>query len=215
MQDDPSKIDAVLFDYGLVLTGPPLPDAWQAMQRVLGVDAAALQAAYWTPRDAYDRGTHSGGLYWRLVGEHAGRSPKVAEIAELIALDGQLWTVPNPAMIDWTARLQAGGTRTGILSNLGDEMTRTVLERMPWLAKFTHKTFSYTLRLAKPEDAIYQAAIAGLGVPAQNVLFIDDRADNCEGGRRAGMQVIQYAAHNNFVAEMEERGYSGLWLNGC
>lgn len=214
MPDERNKIEAVLFDYGLVLTGPPNLVAWNAMQRVLDVDESVLQQAYWAPRHDYDRGTYTGTQYWQLVGEHAGRLPTVTQVRELIALDGHLWTVPNKPMLDWAARLQAAGTRTGILSNLGDEMTRSVLERVPALQHFSHKTFSHTLLIAKPEDAIYQAAIVGLDVPAGSVLFIDDRADNCEGGRRAGMKVVQYTTHPSFVAEMGSHGYSDLWLNG-
>ena len=95
-------------------------------------------------------------------------------------------------MIEWAARLQAAGTKTGILSNLGDHMTLGVLRCMPWLSHFDHCTFSHALKLAKPEAEIYRHAAEGLATAPEKILFVDDRADNCDAGRAAGMQVIQY-----------------------
>ncbi len=117
-------------------------------------------------------------------------------------------------MIEWAARLRAAGTRTGILSNLGDAMTAGVLRRMPWLAGFHHRTFSHTVKIAKPELEIYRHAAEGLGVVPEKILFVDDRADNCQAGQDAGMQVIQYSSHPEFIAEMERRGLGELWRTG-
>ena len=147
-----TPIQAVLFDYGLVLTGPPHPGAWARMLTLTGLenDEPTFHAAYWSPRHGYDRGTHTGPAYWQAVGTHAGRTLDGTQIDALIEADTELWTQPNQPMIDWAARLQAAGTPTGILSNLGDSITAGVLGRLPWLAGFTHRTFSHALRLAKP-----------------------------------------------------------------
>ncbi len=203
-------IEAVLFDYGLVLSGPPVPSAWTRIQEITGFDEPLLQHAYWAPRHEYDRGTHTAQSYWLTV------SPNLTptQIAALIEADTDLWTAPNQPMIDWAARLQSAGTRTGILSNLGDAMTAGVLTRMPWLERFDHRIFSHTLKLAKPESEIYHHAIAGLATPPAHVLFVDDRPDNCDAAREAGLQVIQYLHHPTFEQEMESRGWGGLWRTG-
>jgi putative hydrolase of the HAD superfamily len=85
---------------------------------------------------------------------------------------------------------------------------------MPWLERFDHRVFSHALKMAKPEAAIYRAAADGLSVAPERILFVDDRADNCEGGRAAGMHVIQYGEHHAFVREMESRGWGNLWRTG-
>ncbi len=207
-------IEAVLFDYGLVLTGPADPVAWARMQEIAGVKEERFAAAYWSPRHAYDRGTHTGAEYWREVGRHAGVELDEGQVAALIAQDTALWTVVNQPMVDWALRLQSAGTKTGILSNLGDAMMDGVLGKMAWLDGFDHKVFSHTLKLAKPEAAIYAHAAARLGVASEQILFVDDRADNCAGGRAAGMQVIQYGAHAEFVAELQRKGWGELWREG-
>jgi putative hydrolase of the HAD superfamily len=207
-------IEAVLFDYGMVLSGPADPASWLEMQRITAIAEDRLDAAYWAPRHAYDRGTHTGTEYWKAVGHHAGININSDQILALIRADTALWTTVNPPMIEWADRLQTAGTKTGILSNLGDEMTKGVLERMPWMEAFHHRTFSHSLKRAKPEIEIYRHAAEGLNTPPSGILFIDDRVENCEAGRLAGMQVVQYGHQEAFVSEMRVRGWEQLWLTG-
>jgi putative hydrolase of the HAD superfamily len=203
-------ISAVLFDYGLVLTGPPDPSARAAMQRVLGVEDQLVQAAYWRYRDAYDRGKLSGVEYWHAVAGDVGQTLDTKSLAELIAADNALWTQPNQPMIDWAARLQRAGIRTGILSNIGDAMEAGVRNRFAWLDEFAHHTFSHRLGIAKPDAAIYLHAANGLGVTVEEILFVDDRLENIEAARGVGMMAVQYVGHEAFVAEIEEVGLG--WL---
>ncbi len=207
-------VNAVLFDYGMVLSGPPDPAAWARMLEITGLDDERFRAGYWAPRHEYDRGTYAGAEYWLEAGRHAGVELTPAQVTDLIEADTALWTGVNQPMIDWAARLQKAGVKTGILSNLGDAMTLGVLGKMKWLEAFDHRVFSHALKIAKPEAAIYRAAADGLGVPPAEILFIDDRADNCEGGRAAGMQVIQYGGHEDFVRELEGSGLGELWRSG-
>ena len=206
----PAAVEAVLFDYGLVLTGPPHPPAWERMKSILNAEEAAFHAAYWRSRHAYDLSALSGDRYWYSVANDLGRTLDASDCAALIEADNELWTQPNQPMIDWAAALQAAGVRTGILSNLGDAMETGVLARCPWLKAFDHHTFSHRLGIAKPELAIYWHAAEGLGIEPAQVLFIDDREDNIEGARQAGMQTIQYTDHPSFEAAMRTSGLAHL-----
>lgn len=205
-----AKISAVLFDYGLVLTDQPDPAAWAHMQQILQTDEAAFHPAYWNPRHSYDRGDLNSQAYWNTVAEAVGRVLTAEQRHELIEADACMWTRPNQQMIDWAARLQAAGFRTGILSNLGDAMEQGVRARCPWLEDFAHHTFSHRLGIAKPEPEIYRHAAEGLGVPIDEVLFVDDREDNIEAARAVGMQAIRYLNYDAFLREMQSRGFD--WL---
>ncbi len=185
------------------------------MREISGLPEPEFHPAYWAPRHEYDRGHHTGASYWQAAGRHAGMEFTPEQISALIEADNSLWTGNNQPMVDWALRLQAAGTPTGVLSNLGDEMTAGVLARQPWLAGFDHLLWSHTLKLAKPEPQIYQHAARGLGLEPATILFIDDRADNVEGGRAAGMQVILYTDQPAFEAEMHARGLGDLWLTGA
>lgn len=208
------RIEAVLFDYGVVLSGPPKPEAWERMQQIAALDEPTLHRAYWGPRHDYDRGHHTGREYWLQAGRSVGVEFPNAAVAALIAADTDLWTQVNQPMVDWAARLQAAGTRTGILSNLGDEMTAGVLARQPWLAGFDHALWSHTVHMAKPEPAIYDLAARGLGCAAPAILFVDDRADNVSGALAADMQAILYTGQDKFEQELQRRGLESLWRTG-
>jgi len=205
-----ATIAAVLFDYGMVLSGPPDPAARAEMERVLEADAESFHAAYWRHRDAYDRGALSGVAYWRQVAADLGRRVDAGQVEALIEADTALWTQPNEAMIGWAARLQAAGVKTGILSNLGDAMEAGIRARFPWLEAFAHHTFSHRLGIAKPDPAIYAHAAAGLGEPAERILFIDDRTENIAAAREAGMATVLYGGHDAFPRQMQELGLGEL-----
>jgi putative hydrolase of the HAD superfamily len=204
------SIQAVLFDYGMVLSAPPDPTAWQRMREISGFDEETLHRGYWTPRHAYDRGDLTGLAYWDEVARSASTTFTPQQIEGLIAADVDLWTQLNAPMLEWAMRLQAAGVRTGILSNIGDAMTDGLLQKFDWICGFHHCTWSYRLRLAKPEAEIYHAAVEGLETPADKVLFIDDKIENIEAARNAGLQAIQYSDHGTFEQEMREQGLTRL-----
>jgi putative hydrolase of the HAD superfamily len=205
MQTSP-EIHAVLFDYGQVLSGPPDPAAWARMMALTSLDEPAFHAAYWNPRHDYDRGTLTGRQYWRQI---AGPNAPDTIIDQLIQADTDLWTQPNQPMLDWALALQRAGVRTGILSNIGDEMTLGINSRFD-LSGFHHHTWSYMLNTAKPDPAIYTHAAAGLETPPPHILFIDDREDNIAAAQAVGMQTLRYTNHDAFLQEMHARGLN--WL---
>jgi putative hydrolase of the HAD superfamily len=208
-----NPIQAILFDYGMVLSAPPDPAAWLRIRHTTGFDEQTLQHGYWRFRHAYDRGELTGIAYWNEVAASAGSSFTSEQIEHLIEADVDLWTRLNQPMLDWAQRLQRAGVRTGILSNIGDAMTDGLLRKFDWLSAFDHCTWSYALHLAKPELAIYQAAAEGLVTPPSRILFIDDKIENIEAAREAGMQAIQYRDHAGFEKEMETRGLDHLLLS--
>ena len=204
------KISAVLFDYGMVLSNVPDALDWRALERVLGAEERAFQDAYWKYRDDYDRGALSAARYWETMARDLGKVVDAEVLRALIDADTAVWTRPNVEMMEWSARLNRAGIKTGILSNIGDAMELGVRGRFPALDEFTHHTFSHRLGIAKPDAAIYRHAVEGLGVPAGEILFVDDREENIEAARAAGMVAVQYLGHAGFVEEMQRMGLG--WL---
>lgn len=203
-------IHAVLFDYGLVLSGPPDPRAWEQMKRLLQANEADFHAAYWRHREAYDRGTLTSADYWTAVAGDLNRSLDPSTLTGLNESDVALWTQPNHDMISWAAELQRAGYKTGILSNIGDGMEAGILARFDWLHHFHHHTFSHRLRIAKPDLAIYRHATQGLGEDPGHILFVDDREENILAAREAGMIAIQYRNHAEFTEAMHSTGLQTL-----
>ena len=203
-------IRAVLFDFGLVLSGPPDPTAQRRMETILNCTHSDLQGAYWRHRDDYDLGVLSGVSFWQTVGAELAHPPADEELAQLLQADVDLWTQPNQPMIDWAAALQSSGISTDILSNMGDAMEDGIIARFPWINGFAHRTFSHRLGIAKPDERIYRHAITALDKPANAILFIDDRIENIEAARAVGLRAIQYSKHDEFLRAFRDTNFTGL-----
>ena len=48
------------------------------------------------------------------------------------------------------------------------------------------------MKLLKPSREIYQEAVARIGLPAGEILFIDDNQTNVQAAREAGLQARLY-----------------------
>jgi putative hydrolase of the HAD superfamily len=207
-----NSVKAVLFDFGQVLSCPPDPAIWQQILTISCLREADLDREYWGHRDDYDRGTLSGETFWYKVAAGSQTTFTPTQIAALIAADIELWARLNLPMVQWAQRLQHAGIRTGILSNIGDAMADGLIAKFDWISAFDHCTWSYTLKMAKPEAAIYHAAAEGLATDPAQILFIDDRQENVEAAHATGMQAIQYLSQPAFEQEMRRRGLDSLLL---
>jgi len=209
-----TPVKAVLFDYGMVLSGPPDPAAWARLRSITGFNEDQLHSGYWAHRHPYDRGDLTAHSYWQRVALHNAPDTNAlfspSQIEELIAADVDLWSQVNQPMLEWAQSLQRAGIPTGILSNIGDAMSAGLVARFDWIDAFTHRTWSHAHNLAKPEPAIYHLAAEGLHTRPQNVLFIDDRIENINAAIAVGMQTLHYSDHVAFEAEMRRRGLTYL-----
>lgn len=208
------RVDAVLFDYGMVLSGPPDPQAWALLRFITGLDEDRLHAAYWKFRHDYDRGALSGRAYWQAVAADTGITLDEVQISALAAADVDVWTSLNPPMVEWARQLQRAQVRTGILSNIGDCIGDGVRAKLPWLAGFDQCLWSHALGMAKPDPAIYVKAAEALHTAPAGILFLDDREENIRAAAAVGMQTLHYTGHAAFEHEMRERGFSSLLCAG-
>jgi putative hydrolase of the HAD superfamily len=187
---------AVVFDYGMVLTGPQDPDAHAELMRLTGLPLDQFEALYWADRHAYDEGKLTGLEFWRKIlrvaGLSAGLSGADALAEQLNLWDARMWTTENPAMLTWQLELKQRGIRTAILSNMGDNVLANMEREFDWLGRFDVLVWSYKLGMAKPEPAIYQHVLNELGVEPEEALFLDDKLVNIEAARAQGIQAIQF-----------------------
>ena len=95
MTSRPNPIQAVLFDYGMVLSAGPDPAAWQHMLQITGFSEETLQKGYWAFRHDYDRGDLNGLEYWARVAESGQTTFTSEQIGHLVEADIALWTRLN------------------------------------------------------------------------------------------------------------------------
>jgi len=183
---------AVIFDYGMVLTGPPDPEAHAALLRITGLPLTRFESLYWADRHAYDEGKLTGLAFWQKLVRDAGLALSAEKVEELNQWDARLWTTENPAMLDWQLELKQRGLLTAILSNMGDNVLENMMREFDWLPRFDVLVWSFQLRMAKPDPAIYLHVLNELGVRPEEALFIDDKLVNIHAAQALGMPAIQF-----------------------
>ncbi|MGD0831975.1 MAG: HAD family phosphatase [Terracidiphilus sp.] len=184
---------AVIFDYGMVLSGPQEPEAHAALLRITGLGRERFERLYWADRPAYDEGKLTGIAFWRKLLSKAGLAENEQAAEELNRWDARMWTTENAAMLHWQLALRKHGLKTAILSNMGDEVLASVEREFDWIHRFDVLVWSYQLGIAKPDSAIYRHTIVALGTEPEDTLFIDDKRENIDAARALGMQTIQFS----------------------
>jgi len=193
---------AVVFDYGMVLTGEPDPTAYAALLRVTGLPVAQFEPLYWADRSALDEGKLTGIAFWQKFMRDAGMPPNQEMVEELNRWDVRLWTTENPAMLAWQLAIKQRGLLTAILSNMGDDVLASVERKFDWIHRFDVLVWSCQLGVVKPDPAIYRHMLNELAVQPEETLFIDDRLPNIEAARALGMQAIEFSTIERLRADL-------------
>jgi putative hydrolase of the HAD superfamily len=200
-------LEAVIFDYGEVLSGPPDPQAHRNLLNIAGVPEEAFEKAYWAHRLDYDADILNGQTYWQTVARDTGVLFTAEQISRLLEQDALMWMNLNPAMLAWIPRIKQAGFRLGILSNMGYGVLDYLRSRFPWLAQFDHLTWSCELGVVKPDPAIYLHTVKKLNVSPDRALFIDNLQKNIVGAEAIGLHAALFENPQQLQNDLARRGF--------
>jgi putative hydrolase of the HAD superfamily len=188
----------IVFDYGEVISlhTPALPD----LAAMAGVPEAEFTAAYWTARDAYDRGS-SDLDFWTAV--HPGVSPELA--ASLTEMDIAGWLHTEPSTLALLDELTDAGVSLALLSNAPVSFAR-VAEQQEWTKHFQRLVYSGDLGIAKPDPEIWVALARELDAAPGDCVLLDDRQVNVDAALAAGMGAVQWRGADSARASLVELG---------
>jgi putative hydrolase of the HAD superfamily len=88
--------------------------------------------------------------------------------------------------------LRQRGIRIAILSNMPRDLGEAIQADGFGFSGFDAVTLSYEVRTAKPEAAIYNDCLEGIGTKPGETLFLDDRAENVSAAQALGIQAMQF-----------------------
>jgi epoxide hydrolase-like predicted phosphatase len=183
-------IEAVISDFGGVLTSPLL-DSFTAFQDSSGISLEQLGVAMGAilVRD----GKHP------LFELETGRLTEAEFLGQLAEqLTGQLGRPvelhgfgeqyfehlhPNEHMIEYMRELSGRGYKLAICTNNVREWEQLWRAKLPVDELFDVVIDSAFVGVRKPERAIYEMTLEGLGVSADAALMIDDIELNCDAAR--------------------------------
>jgi putative hydrolase of the HAD superfamily len=209
-RSNPSKIKAVILDYGEVLCYPPTAQEMGRMGAPFGMDPVPFRKLWDRDRLRYDCGDLSPEAYWSGLAKDTGTHLTPEQVAQLRQWDLEMWGHDNPAMVAWLRQLHSAGVKTGLLSNMPHEMVRYVRQQFTWLDQFDHLTFSAEVNLIKPDAAIYEHSLRGVGVAASEALFVDDKEPNVQGACGVGIRAIRFQSVGQLRSELRELGFPVL-----
>jgi putative hydrolase of the HAD superfamily len=198
-------IEAVIFDYGRVLSNSEDPVAKEKLIALSGLDETTLFPSYWRFRHAYDLGQLNGISYWAKVAGDTGVVFTPEQVENLIETDILMWASLNEEMLAWVVALQNAGIPTAILSNMGEDMLRYMRQEFGWLAHFQHHTWSCELGIGKPDPAIYTHTCERLGATPQKTLFLDDKPENIEAAASVGLNAVLFQSIEQLRNDLKTR----------
>jgi putative hydrolase of the HAD superfamily len=200
-------LQAVIFDYGEVLSGPPDPEAHRKLLAISGVSEETFEKAYWAHRLDYDADILTGQTYWQTVARDNGVEFTPQQIVQLLEVDARMWMNLNPAMMAWIPRIKAAGFRLAILSNMGHGVLEHLRARFSWLSQFDQLTWSCELGVVKPDPAIYLHTIKKLNVKPEQALFIDNLQKNIAGAEEVGLRAALFENVEQLQSDLAQRGF--------
>ncbi len=181
--------EAILFDAGgtLILQDP------EEMGRRLGsaIDPTSAHRAHYQAMAEYSDLRLAGrDIDWDWWLERYFTILEVAEphlAGERIDRGFGLWSLPLEGVALTLDQLREEGVRVAVVSN-SDGSVRSALGRAGLLERFEFVIDSHEVGVAKPDPAIFHAALERMGVDASNAWYIGDSVfHDVNGARAAGL----------------------------
>jgi putative hydrolase of the HAD superfamily len=205
-----SRIEAVISDFGGVLTSPLL-DSFLAFQEQSGISPAALGQAMAAIAERH--GNHplaeleTGRMSEETFLDELGRelSAQLEREIEMRGFGEEYFEhlQPNEELIDYMRALRDRGYRLAICTNNVKEWEERWRGMLPVDEIFEVVVDSAFVGTRKPERRIYEITLERLDVSPAAALFVDDIELNCEGARKLGMHAVQFHSNEQAIADIE------------
>ena len=189
------KISGVVFDFGGVMTMSTMPERVRKCVAELGIDWRHLESGFAKYRRLMDGGFISFDDMYDLIWADAGLklSPEVR--ARIVEEDcaSFLEGYRNMKTLAWMKALKAEGRKVGILTNMplffAERFRRVFAD---FIAVADAMVVSAEERMFKPQRRIYDLLAARIGLPPEELCFVDDVESNCDGARTAGWKAVRF-----------------------
>ncbi len=108
--------------------------------------------------------------------------------------------------IPWIKQLKEKGYGVYYLSNFSRKAEVECAHTLDFLPYMDGGILSYQENVIKPEPEIYQMLIDRYELIPEQCVFMDDKPENCEGARKAGMHAIVFTTKEEAEKELFKIG---------
>jgi FMN phosphatase YigB (HAD superfamily) len=116
---------------------------------------------------------------------------------------------PIIPMIEFHGALLKRKVPTFIFSNTNELAVHHIKTMYPFFSEFDGYVYSYEHGAMKPQAKLYQVVESVTGKSRDEILYLDDRAENIAAGAERGWQVILHETAEKTVAGVKESGLLG------
>lgn len=197
-------IRAVFFDIGNVLLWFSHERMCRRLAEVVALQPAQVRQLIFDSgfSSLYDRGEVSTEeLLARL--ETTSRKRFAVEAARRAAAD---IFVPNQGTVSVVEDLRGAGVYLGVISNTCELHVEHVLSTFPVFGLFDGLVLSCELGAAKPEPAVFHAALEAAGRPPQECFFTDDKPEYVAAARHLGLDGKTFRGASHLRRDLRHRG---------
>src|ERR1035438_6237940 len=145
--------DAVIFDYGRVLSLAPSEAELQEFAALVGVTEPPFFEIYSGTRLDYDAGRADFRQHWQAFADAAGVALRPAQVERIAGMETLMWLRVNPEALALAREIKANGVRTAILSNIPHDLLAEV-RKFSWLDEFQVKIWSCELGMRSEERRV-------------------------------------------------------------
>jgi putative hydrolase of the HAD superfamily len=205
-----SRIEAIISDFGGVLTSPLL-DSFTAMQDTSGISLEALGNAMTAiferekshPLFELETGRISESTFLQSLANEISRQQ--GGDVELEGFGDRYFEHlhPNERVIDYMRELRGRCYKMAICTNNVREWESRWRAMVPVDDIFDVVVDSAFVGSRKPEPRIYEITLERLDVSPESALLIDDVEANCEGARKLGIQTIRFRSTEQAIKAIE------------
>ncbi len=120
-----------------------------------------------------------------------------------------LWNslfLPEPLLSEGFLLSLKRNYRLLMLSNTNEIHFEFIWENYPLVRHIEDRLLSYELGCLKPEASIYRLAIDRSGVLPEEIFFADDRLENVEAAREAGIQATCFESEKQLQRALSQAG---------
>ena len=182
------KVKAVVFDLGKVLVDFDYSIAARKLAEKAAKSPSELQKMLDHSPLLYK--FESAGMTSReFYGEFCREAGFRGDFDQFGAAFGDIFS-EIPEMIRFQQELRLKRVPTYILSNTNDIAIGHIRRNFPFFANFDGYVLSYEHGALKPHARIYGAAERMIGGHGEELVFIDDRVENCEAAAKLGWRTI-------------------------
>ncbi|MDR3171285.1 MAG: HAD family phosphatase [Treponema sp.] len=199
-------MQAVIFDFGKVISLPPAEGVMAELAAIAGLPVATLDALVWKHRGEYDRGTVSGTEYYRGMLACVGVALEDEALETMVRLDLNSWKRLHPGTVRLMEDVKAAGYRLGVLSNMPHDFLAWARDSIPVFRLLDVGIFSCEVGSIKPEAAIYEALVAALACKSTELVFFDDMQVNVDEAVHQGMHGVLWQNPENARMVLQQAG---------